>query len=38
MFIPFNYMCGITAILSKKNENISDLILDSLNLIQNRGL
>ena len=30
-------MCGITAILSKKNENIISLILDSLNLIQNRG-
>jgi len=30
-------MCGITAILSKNNLNIIPLILDSLNLIQNRG-
>ena len=30
-------MCGISAILSKNNKNIIPLILDSLNLIQNRG-
>jgi glucosamine--fructose-6-phosphate aminotransferase (isomerizing) len=30
-------MCGITAILSKKNENIINLLLDSIHQLENRG-
>ena len=30
-------MCGITFIYSKNNKNIIDILLNSLNLIQNRG-
>ena len=30
-------MCGITVILSKKEQNIIQSLLDSLNIIQNRG-
>ena len=30
-------MCGITVIVSKKEQNIIQNLLDSLNIIQNRG-
>ena len=30
-------MCGITCVLSKKNDNIIQFIYNSLNLLQNRG-